>query len=61
MNVRDIKEFPASIRNALFRDGIKSKEELAEFYRTYGKEGLMRISRIGASRAGIIIDYLENG
>lgn len=58
---REIEGLPTEIRNALFRDDIKTTENLREFYRAHGKRGLLRIGRIGVINSEIISDYLENG
>lgn len=56
---REIEGLPREIRNALFRNEIKTTESLIEFYQTHGKDGLLKINRIGATNSEIISDYLE--
>lgn len=55
------REFGTRIHNALFRAGIKTKDELSELFTT--DEGLKRLSRIrniGSKSVTVILDKLDD-
>lgn len=55
---RELNGLPDRIYNALARAGIKTTEELQEFYRDYGITGLQSLKHIGEESAIFIAKYL---